>query len=409
MIAQWQRSLRRTRDASTGQDLIHLEGAASVQQPQEEFTLAGDSIELWLDANAETKAQAPAPPASGVMPAFASNRMEPSRLVATTRVQLASPDLRADTNRLDVTFVALGEATPAYALQPPAGLPEAGQPGPAQQPQPPQPQLPQQPQRPQQPPVEGPVTRRSTTTREQLALGPKALFPSTPRGMGAELPVHSVAVQPAAIPQQPVKQQPVKQQPVKQQVVKQQVVKQQVVKLSRGNLMLVSWNVPNGSGGPPPAPPAEAENPAGEQSDRVVSGPIGNSAVVPLIPMPVEHSTAPGPPVAPVGSPPASATPASASPASASPASASPANNASNKKEPLELISDVINVVVERRPRASAAEAAATAAKPATSASSFGSSSSNSHVREVHTFGKGVGSPEAARCRGSAADQGRSA
>lgn len=103
--AIWGESLQRLR-GTDGLDQIRLVGAAEVTQPQENFILKADRIDLWLDPK-EGEATTP-----GTAPAgrtlVGSGRMEPVRLTAAKvggdKVRLRSPELLADANTLDVTF-----------------------------------------------------------------------------------------------------------------------------------------------------------------------------------------------------------------------------------------------------------------------------------------------------------------
>ena len=125
----WQTGLRRFRDANSGMDIIRLTGAATVQQPKDDFTLTGDLIELHLEPAGTNSALRPterttASPAAAQL--IGTGKLEPKRLIARTGVKLASPDLRAQSERLDVVFVdaaegnAAGTAVPPDIVKPPA-------------------------------------------------------------------------------------------------------------------------------------------------------------------------------------------------------------------------------------------------------------------------------------------------
>lgn len=99
LSAHWSESLRRSREAGD-LDLIRLIGTASVEQPQEAFTLVGDQIDLWLDA--AQKAPVSEKQESTLV---GSGNMEPVRLIAERNVMLRSRELWADADKLNVDFV----------------------------------------------------------------------------------------------------------------------------------------------------------------------------------------------------------------------------------------------------------------------------------------------------------------
>ena len=99
-VATWNGHLRKSTDAATGLDLIELQKQASFRQPKQHTALGAEVIRLWL---APLSLGIPAGAGSGT-PEPAAAEPQPKRLVAERNVGLASPQLEARTNELEVRF-----------------------------------------------------------------------------------------------------------------------------------------------------------------------------------------------------------------------------------------------------------------------------------------------------------------
>ena len=98
----WKERLTRARQRNQ-MDLIQLVGQAQVNQPQENFVLVGDEIDLWL---LPTKQESKKPQSAAIVD---SNQVEPYKLHARNNVMLRGPELNADAQKLNVIFT---EPTP---------------------------------------------------------------------------------------------------------------------------------------------------------------------------------------------------------------------------------------------------------------------------------------------------------
>jgi len=96
--AQWLHQLRKYPDTETGWQIIELQEQAVVRQPKEKIGLTADTVKLWVDESQSGSKQK-------IKSEFVdSNKFRPKRLQAFKNVGMASPQLRAQTEFLDIQF-----------------------------------------------------------------------------------------------------------------------------------------------------------------------------------------------------------------------------------------------------------------------------------------------------------------
>lgn len=140
LVARWSKWLRKFPDPLSALDIIELQDDAVLQQPEKNSTLQADFIRIWIDRRKrKNDAEVERPPvpqrstySTGYSPAGPSpprraspqrdekrRRTKIRRLLAIDSVELTSPDLLAQTKRMEVWFEYPSEVQPASSS--PAG------------------------------------------------------------------------------------------------------------------------------------------------------------------------------------------------------------------------------------------------------------------------------------------------
>lgn len=115
LAGQWARQLVRFRETETGLDVIEFDQQAVIQHPLQKVGLAAESIKIWLadlqqdsqtDSNAQPRVQSQSnrPVRETSNPSTSGSRYQPRRLLAHTKVAIASPQFQGETERLEIWF-----------------------------------------------------------------------------------------------------------------------------------------------------------------------------------------------------------------------------------------------------------------------------------------------------------------
>jgi len=102
--AKWAKQLRKYPDPHSDLDVIELDRDAIVRQPLQQSGLAADFIKLWVEPHQKDSNASPALAKRSKTTEQESQQIRIDRMLALKNVVMISPEMHADTDRLEVWF-----------------------------------------------------------------------------------------------------------------------------------------------------------------------------------------------------------------------------------------------------------------------------------------------------------------